>query len=44
MVRKDLYESGQLRSIPDLKGRRVSFNVEGSPSTTRCAWPFSAPA
>jgi NitT/TauT family transport system substrate-binding protein len=31
MVRKDLYESGQLRSIPDLKGRRISFNVEGSP-------------
>ncbi len=31
MVRKDLYESGQVRTIPDLKGRRVSFNVEGSP-------------
>ncbi len=31
MVRKELYDSGQVRSVPDLKGRRVSFNVEGSP-------------
>jgi NitT/TauT family transport system substrate-binding protein len=31
LVRKELYESGQVRTIPDLKGRRVSFNIEGSP-------------
>jgi NitT/TauT family transport system substrate-binding protein len=31
MLRKDLADSGQVRTIQDLKGRRVSFNVEGSP-------------
>jgi NitT/TauT family transport system substrate-binding protein len=31
LLRKDLAESGQVRTIQDLKGRRVSFNVEGSP-------------
>jgi NitT/TauT family transport system substrate-binding protein len=31
MLRKELAESGQIQSLQDLKGRRVSFNVEGSP-------------
>ena len=31
LVRKELAESGQVRALPDLRGRKVSFNVEGSP-------------
>jgi NitT/TauT family transport system substrate-binding protein len=31
MVRKELVDSGQVRSLADLRGKRVSFNVEGSP-------------
>jgi NitT/TauT family transport system substrate-binding protein len=31
MVRKELWDSGEVRGMPDLRGRRVSFNVEGSP-------------
>jgi NitT/TauT family transport system substrate-binding protein len=31
LVRKELVDSGQVRSIEDLRGKRVSFNVEGSP-------------
>jgi NitT/TauT family transport system substrate-binding protein len=31
LVRQDLAASGQVRTLQDLKGRRVSFNVEGSP-------------
>ena len=31
MVRKELWDSGEVRALPDLRGRRVSFNVEGSP-------------
>lgn len=31
MLRKDLADSGQVKTLQDLKGRRVSFNVEGSP-------------
>ncbi|HZR98042.1 MAG TPA: ABC transporter substrate-binding protein [Chloroflexota bacterium] len=31
MVRKELWDSGEVRTLPDLRGRRVSFNVEGSP-------------
>lgn len=31
LVRKELAESGQLRALTDLRGKRVSFNVEGSP-------------
>jgi NitT/TauT family transport system substrate-binding protein len=32
MVRKDLVDSGALRSVEDLRGKRVSFHVEGSAS------------
>jgi NitT/TauT family transport system substrate-binding protein len=31
MLRKDLADSNQIQSLQDLKGRKVSFNVEGSP-------------
>jgi ABC-type nitrate/sulfonate/bicarbonate transport system substrate-binding protein len=31
MVRKDLWDSGAIRSPRDLRGRRVSFATEGSP-------------
>jgi len=31
LLRKELADTGQVRTIQDLKGRRVSFNVEGSP-------------
>ena len=31
MLRKELWDSGEVRTLPDLRGRRVSFNVEGSP-------------
>jgi NitT/TauT family transport system substrate-binding protein len=31
VVRKELVDSGQVKTLADLKGRRVSFNVEGSP-------------
>lgn len=31
VVRKELWDSGEVRSLVDLRGRRVSFNVEGSP-------------
>src|SRR5205823_4634962 len=31
MVRKDLWDSGAIRSPQDLRGRRVSFATEGSP-------------
>lgn len=31
LVRKELVDSGQVRTLHDLRGRRVSFNVEGSP-------------
>jgi ABC-type nitrate/sulfonate/bicarbonate transport system substrate-binding protein len=31
LLRKDLADSGEVRTIQDLKGRRVSFGVEGSP-------------
>jgi NitT/TauT family transport system substrate-binding protein len=31
LVRKELVDSGQVKSIEDLRGKRVSFNVEGSP-------------
>jgi NitT/TauT family transport system substrate-binding protein len=31
MLRKELADSGQIQSLHDLKGRRISFNVEGSP-------------
>ena len=31
LVRKELVDSGQVRALQDLRGRRVSFNVEGSP-------------
>src|SRR5829696_5856740 len=30
LVRKELVESGQVRTLADLRGRRVSFNIEGS--------------
>src|SRR4051794_14869672 len=30
-LRKDQAESGQVKTLQDLKGKRVSFNVEGSP-------------
>ena len=30
-LRKDLADSGQVKTLQDLKGKRVSFNVEGSP-------------
>ncbi|HLH27095.1 MAG TPA: ABC transporter substrate-binding protein [Chloroflexota bacterium] len=31
LVRQPLLDSGEVRSVADLRGRRVSFNVEGSP-------------
>ncbi|HEY7060694.1 MAG TPA: ABC transporter substrate-binding protein [Chloroflexota bacterium] len=31
MLRKQLADSGQFKTMQDLKGRKVSFNVEGSP-------------
>ena len=31
LLRKDLADSGQVKTLQDLKGKRVSFNVEGSP-------------
>jgi NitT/TauT family transport system substrate-binding protein len=31
MLRKELWDSGEVRTLPDLRGRRVNFNVEGSP-------------
>jgi NitT/TauT family transport system substrate-binding protein len=31
MLRKELADSGQMQTLQDLKGKRVSFNVEGSP-------------
>ncbi len=31
MLRQELADSGQVKSLGDLRGRRVSFNVEGSP-------------
>jgi len=31
MLRKELWDSGEVRTLPDLRGKRVSFNVEGSP-------------
>jgi NitT/TauT family transport system substrate-binding protein len=31
MLRRELADSGQVQTLQDLKGRRVSFNVEGSP-------------
>ncbi len=31
LLRKDLADSGQVKTPADLKGKRVSFNVEGSP-------------
>ncbi|HLH26316.1 MAG TPA: ABC transporter substrate-binding protein [Chloroflexota bacterium] len=31
MLRKELADSGQFHTLQDLRGRRVSFNVEGSP-------------
>jgi NitT/TauT family transport system substrate-binding protein len=31
LVRKPLLDSGEVRTVADLRGRRVSFNVEGSP-------------
>jgi len=31
LLRKELADSGQIRTLADLRGRRVSFNVEGSP-------------
>ncbi len=31
LVRKELADSGQVKTIQDLRGKRVSFNVEGSP-------------
>jgi NitT/TauT family transport system substrate-binding protein len=30
LARKELWDSGEVRSVPDLRGRRVSFNIEGS--------------
>lgn len=32
MVRKELWDNGQVRTLQDLRGRRVGFNVEGSPN------------
>lgn len=31
LVRQDLHDSGQVKKVADLKGKRVSLNVEGSP-------------
>jgi NitT/TauT family transport system substrate-binding protein len=31
LLRQDLADSGQVRTLQDLKGKRISFNVEGSP-------------
>ncbi|HLG70004.1 MAG TPA: ABC transporter substrate-binding protein [Chloroflexota bacterium] len=31
VVRKDLADSGQVKTVADLKGKKVSLNVEGSP-------------
>jgi len=31
MLRKELVDSGQMHTLQDLKGKRVSFNIEGSP-------------
>jgi NitT/TauT family transport system substrate-binding protein len=31
MLRKELADSGEIKTVQDLKGHRVSFNVEGSP-------------
>jgi NitT/TauT family transport system substrate-binding protein len=30
LARQELWDSGEVRSVPDLRGRRVSFNIEGS--------------
>jgi NitT/TauT family transport system substrate-binding protein len=30
LVRKDLADSGQVRTVQDLRGKRISFNIEGS--------------
>lgn len=32
LVRKDLADSGQVKTVADLKGKKVSLNVEGSPA------------
>jgi NitT/TauT family transport system substrate-binding protein len=32
VVRKELFDSGQVRTLTDLRGLRVGFNVEGSPN------------
>jgi NitT/TauT family transport system substrate-binding protein len=29
-VRQELWDSGEVRFVPDLRGKRVSFNIEGS--------------